>query len=896
MTSLSKKTNKRTVISFLKDVKYILCALFIVGIIVGCLFPLPTAYAFEGTEQAGNASEFKDTNEQNMYKMWSIFKSCGMTDAQAVGIIANFKAEGGMNPVYMELQHSVSVGGSSDIEKAQWFAEHHTEYTIEVLRWYGLTDEQIEEAKYDTGYSVRTTDKSGHTADHNAGFYFVGKEHEGYCGIGVGQWTGENAKELIHWCEERNLAWYTIDTQIGWMIMLPENGGSYYAEYFENYMDETEGSEDPEECAKQWCEIYERPSNIEDEKSKRAGIATSIYPDFKGKGWDAEYGQKIVEGSGFTPATFDYGIQDVGLEASISMVTMQYPRNVGFLLFNEPSVLEEKNENVYAGYVKRLNGETDTSPKYSLYELYGEDVHWMRYMGEMTYYPQLYDHIYSAYAQDKLNYLSLTDIFYKANNYLSCSVYAKRPIVLSTGDLHDGYKDPRTSEVFWGRFNGYPYEAGSLNLTIAKYITAFVTVLLGGDVLKFISDTVTAIETSATWTALTPLVYLLMGFGSIALICSLVKKCAKFAKGQDAGGFKDIFGRFLVGALCLGFMWASVLNPTGFNRLFLTGTTIVDNIFNASIADTFENDDIIGVHDVSLATKAAVWKIAIFQPWCRGQFDGMMYDELYTTYATKLTENQSAMPQSNDTVDTSDKTGKAFYNSALYTGDVYVPLGGGKDVRNWAAYLYSCGSQYHIDSLVETDRDRSPTIQFPMANTTFGNPEILADTFRVVDATYNISPQHYADGSISYNYADAKKMDTHFIREGLTAIFNSVLLLMLLPAIFQKFKNFFILVISAFEIIYFMTMELFKENSGVKDLLETIKKAFVNYISAVIRIYIMVILYMSFADQGFIKALIFIILCLVVYGFNIKDARKFVSDAKHTAGKVKNRYFMENKG
>ena len=139
-------------------------------------------------------------------------------------------------------------------------------------------------------------------------------------------------------------------------------------------------------------------------------------------------------------------------------------------------------------------------------------------------------------------------------------------------------------------------------------------------------------------------------------------------------------------------------------------------------------------------------------------------------------------------------------------------------------------------------------------------------------------------------------MDTHFIREGLTAIFNSVLLLMLLPAIFQKFKNFFILVISAFEIIYFMTMELFKENSGVKDLLETIKKAFVNYISAVIRIYIMVILYMSFADQGFIKALIFIILCLVVYGFNIKDARKFVSDAKHTAGKVKNRYFMENKG
>jgi hypothetical protein len=26
------------------------------------------------------------------------------------------------------------------------------------------------------------------------------------------------------------------------------------------------------------------------------------------------------------------------------------------------------------------------------------------------------------------------------------------------------------------------------------------------------------------------------------------------------------------------------------------------------------------------------------------------------------------------------------------------------------------------------------------------------------------------------------------------------------------------------------------------------------------------------------------------------DARKFVSDAKHTAGKVKNRYFMENKG
>ena len=61
-----------------------------------------------------------------------------------------------------------------------------------------------------------------------------------------------------------------------------------------------------------------------------------------------------------------------------------------------------KNINVYKGYVNELLGNGNTSPEYCLFELFGENLHWYRYLGEQTYSPNLADHIWSAWYEHRL--------------------------------------------------------------------------------------------------------------------------------------------------------------------------------------------------------------------------------------------------------------------------------------------------------------------------------------------------------------------------------------------------------------------------------------------------------------------------------------------------------------
>lgn len=885
MTTKRKQNRHRN--SIFSELKYVLCALLVVAFI-GCMIPATTSYAFEGTERADDNSAFKSEYEQNRYKIWSILRAYGLSEYQAVGIIANIDLEGGMFGYKLEGDHEVSEGGSPGAEKAVYFTTNHDAYTVALMKYYGLTDEDIEEARSDYAMSVYSP-----TLKHNinAGYYFTGggSLHTGFCGIGIFQWTGENAEQYMKWCEDHSYTWYAVDAQLAWLFAPADEGGSaWFEECIADFLDETKSSSDIGECAGAWCKYYERPSDIEQAMAQRSEHANEIYHEFKGKGWDGKFGEDILSGVGIKAFYYEDGIVDVGIIPSFSSVTLIYPQNNGFLLETDKRAMLEKNgKTVYEGFVKRLDGETDDSPTYSLYELFGEDIHWYRYLGEETYYPKLFDHIYSAYAQDKLGKLSLGDtIFYDNTNYLSCSVYADRPVVLSQGDIFNGSEDPRVSALSLGRFNGYAYELGSLNLSLAKYVTSFVTFLNGDTILTKITDTITDLETTDFWKAFSPIIMLLLSLGALMFIISIFSMGMKYAAGQSGGSLREIFGRLIIGLLCMGILIFSVYNPSATNEIVKKALSGVDYVFDAALATVFEDDEVIAVHDVSQIENAALWKTAIFGPWCRGQFEGRDYKEVYTQYAV-LEDGQKAMPQSNQTIDQADKTGQAYYNSTKYTGDVYVPVGGGKDIRNWAAYLYSCGSPYHIDSLVETDEFRQPKVNFPMANTTYGDPSLLADTFRVIDAQMDISPQHYADGTISYNYEEAHGLDPHFIRESITAIFNSLCLLMLIPAIFIKLKSFFLLIFLAIQMVYYSVLELFKAGNGLDDFGKNVKKNFFDYLVAKIRIYIMIVLYVQFVDKGFILALVYLCLCLVVYGFNVQDAKRFVSNTKHNIQRIK---------
>ena len=261
----------------------------------------------------------------------------------------------------------------------------------------------------------------------------------------------------------------------------------------------------------------------------------------------------------------------------------------------------------------------------------------------------------------------------------------------------------------------------------------------------------------------------------------MVKKVANYATGKG-GGPKDIIERFVIGVFAIGFLFVSLYNPSQLNALMYQATTAVDNIFNYALNESCVNDEVIHCEDVNMQTHAYLWRTAIFQPWCRGQFSGLNYNECYTNYAT-LADGQKAMPQSNQEVNPADTSGNPFFNSTKYTGDVVVPIGGGKVVRNWAAFLMSCGSKYHIDYTLKDKTEASEVnldspVFFPLDSslTAAYDSTLMADTYRVIDAQFDVSPQLYADGSIVNNYTGAKAPNYYYFQESYVMLFNALML------------------------------------------------------------------------------------------------------------------------
>ena len=620
---------------------------------------------------------------------------------------------------------------------------------------------------------------------------------------------------------------------------------------------------------------------------------------------------------------------------------MIYPQNSGFILDADEDTkknMYNKNVAVFRDYVSKKHEKTDyQSPQYSLYELFGDDLHWYRYLGEATYAPRMLDRVYSAITQDKLDQLSLINdiLFYEGNNYLSCNVYNNRPLVLTSELVDQGNKDPRVSAMATGYFNGYPYTLGSLNMTIAKYAVSLTSLLLGPELLLKIKDIITDLETKPIWNEVFhPIVMIVVGIAMIFFIFSLVKKAKNYAVGK--GSAREAISRFIIGVIALGLLGVSFAKPTVMNDAIYKMVTCVDTVFGDVISKFTEGDDVIhismdsddvmGVDEtkeekVAMQISAFLWKTAIFNPWCRGQFGGLNYDELYTQYAD--VDDSKKMEQSHELVDLEDYSGRPFYNSAYYTGDVTVPVGNSTEIRNWEAYLMSCGSEYHIDyDVIDTIdnlkmEDGDIVVTFPNAKTTAYNPTLMADTFRIVDAQMNIAPEEYnkeitvdknwaekaydemleSEGLpatpdkyklVINNYTNSHKLKPKFYSASMAMLFNVALLIFFIPVIWGKFKNFVLMIIVAVQIIYHSIVELFKENSGFKEYGENFKKALLGYFIACLKCNIMLLFYGTFVDKGFFKMIIYCILCVVVLSFSFKDVRDLGRDVRHKVQQFRN--------
>ena len=932
--------------------------------VISPLFNLQICYAevneydIKGTEDADDINDFNDRLfAQNAYKIWSVLKTTGMTDEQACGILGVMRAESarGFAPCVVESYGDYNIYSCNSEEDYNKYCEEisskfetdHDALTVKCLKdGYSFTDGEIATLR-SGGTVTKTRYYEGKLTDMTFyPSYFV--DGQGYCGIGIPQFTGGGAVALLNWCKEQNCNWYEMDNQLIYMFTVPQSEGGYTGggmylydkdkSVLEIYMEETKGLS-LDDCAHWWARNFEGRSDGAD--GDRLTYTHQIYDEFKGKKWDSRYGAKILDGTGLIGAKINNDIHDKGIVHDVASQVMIYPQNSGFILDADEDTkknMYNKNVAVFRDYVSKKHEKTDyQSPQYSLYELFGDDLHWYRYLGEATYAPRMLDRVYSAITQDKLDQLSLINdiLFYEGSNYLSCNVYNNRPMVLTSELVDQGNKDPRVSAMATGYFSGYPYTLGSLNMTIAKYAVSLTSLLLGPELLLKIKDIITDLETKPIWNEVfKPIVMIVVGIAMIFFIFSLVKKAKNYAVGK--GSAREAISRFIIGVIALGLLGVSFAKPTVMNDVIYKMVTCVDTVFGDVISKFTEGDDVIHIsmdsddvldvdetkeEKVAMQISAFLWKTAIFNPWCRGQFGGLNYDELYTQYAD--VDDSKKMEQSHELVDLEDYSGKPFYNSAYYTGDVTVPVGNSTEIRNWAAYLMSCGSEYHIDyDVIDTIdnlkmEDGDIVVTFPNAKTTAYNPTLMADTFRIVDAQMNIAPEEYnkeitvdknwADKAydemleseglpatpdkyklVINNYTNSHKLKPKFYSASMAMLFNAALLIFFIPVIWGKFKNFVLMIIVAVQIIYHSIVELFKENSGFKEYGESFKKALLGYFIACLKCNIMLLFYGTFVDKGFFKMIIYCILCVVVLSFSFKDVRDLGRDVRHKVQQFRN--------
>lgn len=842
-----------------------------------------------------------DSNDRDRvaYKLWSIGKVAGMTDEQCAGMIGNAAHESGLDPESVECFNSIAYEFNGvSITEGKYITDF-CDYTLRVVfpTW-----------ENDGGNLPEYTDKHGHTwtpTKSNSGNPF---SMSTYCatddghfapGIGLFQWTGSRFSKLRNFANSKRMNWFDEDLQMLFTFNLVDNSIQDMASWIANIYIPNYQEASVDQCTEVWRSEFEGGSTGMDACK---AYAQEFYDKFKGTNGDVEYGKEILKKCNFPVrlANATREIVDRSIIHEFASPVIVFARSAGFQ-FDVDGSADEYAYTASAELLKSMKeyvesedklvttaGNDVLSKKYSLYDLFGSDIHWYRYLGESTQYVKLLDHVWSAYDQDKMDLLSLGDtVFYESNDYLSTTLYKFRPKVLTVQDTVEGKSDPRVKVITNERLNGYNFVVGNVLMFFAKWIVGLVGYLMGPQPIKDLRKVADLVFSIDIWPkVLLPLVFSLIAISMVFFILSFVGKVKNYTVGR--AGRKEVIKRFVVGVLCLGITLAFAYNPSSFVNISEKIATFADTVFNAALTDGFYEDDVVGSTDGTKTVEAMLWKTAIFEPWCIGQF-GDRYEHLYTQYATDLKSGQSKMEQSNFLLQThadgspyknSDiQPGTIEYSSASYTGDVLVPVGNNVYIRNWAAYLYSCQSKYHIDqNFIDGYEDVPETdpIVFPNMYTTAYDGNVAADTFRVIDAQMNISPQLYTDKVIN-SYADAHMIKNNFHSQGRNMlIYAFILLVAFLPAIIQKLYHLARMFIFTVQVILSGIMELAKEGAGLKQTPSQFFEHVVQYFLAALRLFVLVQLYYVLVGQSMLQTILFCILTLGVYSITYNWLRNTI--------------------
>ena len=155
------------------------------------------------------SSDTSAVTTENAKLIYSVFSEAGLSDYNIAGILGNWSVESGIDPTSIEgiYNERHSILGPS---KSQAIADLDT-YTQNVLfPKYANSGISLNHAAYKAGDGLH------------------------YCGLGLGQWTGPRAKNLVDVAASLGMNWYNLESQL--VYALGHDGN--YSTFFQNWSPE----------------------------------------------------------------------------------------------------------------------------------------------------------------------------------------------------------------------------------------------------------------------------------------------------------------------------------------------------------------------------------------------------------------------------------------------------------------------------------------------------------------------------------------------------------------------------------------------------------------------------------------------------------------------------------
>lgn len=554
----------------------------------------------------------------------------------------------------------------------------------------------------------------------------------------------------------------------------------------------------------------------------------------------------------------------------------------GESIFNYDAELRESyNSNIAKG---------EEEKDLSLYDRFGGNLKFIPYYGEKKFKITIADKIYGNIKDNNKDFvIELDDIFEESRAKINNKVYDGRTDIVSEENYDAGFEDPRRSAYTGLPSSGGSGTLGNAYLTFSNLITETVIYLSGRGLFEDIntlwdyaidSGVYEYIETMTK--SLMPLVVAFFVFGLLRGIIGLVK-------GNESIG--KILLKVLNFLVSIGIIYLMLVNPNVFRDLTSMAITKTDELFDKALVD--EANEVASSDDDKYLLLATMWQKTVLDPWSQGMFDGRTYDEMYTQYSDK--PDSKKLPQSNDNIREEWDEGKK-YSSKTVTGDIKIPKGNDKFVRNWAALAWSTQSNYHINAVEASeesdDSDVNMNDTWPKAKVTPNNNDIYVDNFRWLDAKLNISPGYVSPEKHDNNYIKSDPYKESFIKYGFKSILMALLLLPMLNPIFRKLVVLVQIITIGVRWVYFSIMSIIKPYDQRYSQLSNIKNLFfpvyIYYWWSMV-LYIMFFFYMALAGS-MLGNVVWLILSYIIVKFKpIKSSRALREVTQNLKGIFTNR-------